>query len=85
MAFPVLVSILVFAHGLALTEAIGPAFGVLLVLEVAWDIFAKLTGDCPGGLPATAATVIEAIGERWRITLGDQVLVGRLTPCDQDQ
>src|SRR3989344_1815784 len=78
-------TILVFAHGLTLTETIAPAFGVILVLQVARDVFSKLAGDGPGGLSTTAAPIIEPVGEcRW-ITLGDQIFVGCLATSDQHQ
>src|SRR3990167_4845431 len=81
----IVLAILAFAHGLALAKTVVPAFGVLLVLEITRNVLAKFPGDCPGSLPATAATVIETIGERRWITLGDQILVGRLATRDQHQ
>jgi hypothetical protein len=69
-------TVLVIPHGLALTKAITPAFGVQRILEVARDILAEFSADRPGSLPATAATIIEAIGEGGRVTFGEQVFVG---------
>src|SRR5471030_2649065 len=67
----VVLAIPVFQHRLALAKAIAPALGVLLVLEVARHVFAEFTAHRPASLTATHATVIETIGEGWRVTLGD--------------
>src|SRR5471030_64249 len=81
----VVLAILVFQHRLALAEAIAPAVGVLLVLEVARHVFTEFTGHRPASLTATDATVIEAIGECRRVTLGDQLFMSRLATRAQQQ
>ena len=79
----IVVAILVFQHRLTLAETVGPALGVLLVLEIARHILAKLAADRSGGLSAADATVIKPVGKgRW-ITLGDQILVSGLATAQQ--
>ncbi|MNG07730.1 hypothetical protein D3C84_910460 [compost metagenome] len=85
MAFAIGITLFALAHGLALAETIAPAFGVARILEVTRHVFPELAGDHPGGLPATAATVVVAVGERWWITPGDQVFVGGFTATEQHQ
>src|SRR4051794_15115254 len=65
MLVAVVFAILVFQHRLALAKAVGPAFGVLLVLEIARHVLAEFAADRAGSLSATDAAVIETIGERW--------------------
>ena len=63
MLVAILLAILVFEHRLTLAEAVDPAVGVLLVLEIARHVLAKLAADRTGGLSAADATVIETVGE----------------------
>lgn len=85
MTLPVGVTLLALTHGLALAETIAPTFGVARVLEVTGHVFPELAGDRTGRLPATAATVVVAIGEGGWITPGDQVFVGGFAATEQHQ
>src|SRR5450830_308200 len=78
MAVFVVAQLFAFAHGLALAKAIFPAFGVYAVFQITRYILAKFSSDYPRRLATTAATVIETIGKRRWVALGQQLLMGRL-------